>query len=227
MRPSESMRNISIEWLCQAAPHMHLFKHRWLGERFFHLPSDMIALQEILSEVKPRTVIHTGIAAGGGPVFLASILELLGGDSQVLAIDPAPRQEGLDAIANHTLAKRIQIIKAASTNESTATSISKKIEERPGPVVLVLDLVHTHEHVLRELELLGPLVTKGSYTVVLDTVMEYLPAEMFDGRPYGRGNNPATAVEAFLQNNESYEVDYSFEDRLLMTLAPGGFLKHR
>lgn len=221
------MRNISIEWLCQAAPHMHLFKHRWLGERFFHLPSDMIALQEILSEVKPRTVIHTGIAAGGGPVFLASILELLGGDSQVLAIDPAPRQEGLDAIANHTLAKRIQIIKAASTNESTATSISKKIEERPGPVVLVLDLVHTHEHVLRELELLGPLVTKGSYTVVLDTVMEYLPAEMFDGRPYGRGNNPATAVEAFLQNNESYEVDYSFEDRLLMTLAPGGFLKHR
>lgn len=221
------MRNISIEWLCQAAPHMHLFKHRWLGERFFHLPSDMIALQEILSEVKPRTVIHTGIAAGGGPVFLASILELLGGDSQVLAIDPAPRQEGLDAIANHTLAKRIQIIKAASTNESTATSISKKIEERPGPVVLVLDLVHTHEHVLRELELLGPLVTKGSYTVVLDTVMEYLPAEMFDGRPYGRGNNPATAVEAFLQNNESYEVDYSFEDRLLMTLAPGGFLKRR
>ena len=226
MRPSEQMRDINIEWLRQAAPHNHLFKHRWLGERFFHLPGDMIALQEILALVRPRLVVHTGIAAGGGPIFLASILELLGGDSKVLAIDPAPRREGLDAIANHPLARRIEIIEGASSDERTAAAVEAIARDR-APVVVVLDLIHTHEHVKRELELLGPLVTPGSYIVVLDTVMEHMPAEMFEGRPYGRGNNPATAVAAFLKEDERFEVDYTFEDRVLLTLAPGGFLKRR
>lgn len=227
MRPSEKMREISVEWLTQAAPHMHLFKHQWLGERFFHLPSDMVALQEILSSVRPQTVVHTGIAAGGGPIFLASILELLGGESQVLAIDPAPREEGLEAIENHALRKRIEIVTCSSTTAEAAQRVAKRVESHPGPVVLVLDLIHTQEHVLAELKNLAPFVSPGSYVVVLDTIMEYMPAEMFDGRPYGKGNNPATAVAAFMDEDSGFEVDHSIEDRLLMTLAPGGFLKRR
>jgi len=225
MRPSEQMREISVAWLTQAAQHMHLFKHEWLGERFFHLPSDMVALQEILSSVRPQTVVHTGIAAGGGPIFLASILELLGGDSKVLAIDPAPRDEGLAAIENHALRKRIEIVTCSSTSSEAAEIVASRVEKCPGPVVLVLDLTHTQEHVLGELTNLARFVSPGSYAVVLDTIMEYMPEEMFDGRPYGKGNNPATAVAAFLKEDTSFEVDHSIEDRLLMTLAPGGFLK--
>lgn len=227
MRPSEKMREISVEWLTQAAPHMHLFKHHWLGERFFHLPSDMVALQEILSSVRPQTVVHTGIAAGGGPIFLASILELLGGDSKVLAIDPSPRDEGLKAIENHALRKRIDVVTCPSTSPKAAEVVAQRIESSPGPVVLVLDLIHTHEHVLAELKNLTPFVSPDSYVVVLDTIMEYMPAEMFEGRPYGKGNNPATAVAGFLENDDKFEVDHSIEDRLLMTLAPGGFLRRR
>ncbi len=227
MRPSEEMLAISVEWLTQAARHRHLFKHEWLGERFFHLPSDMVALQEILNSVRPRTVVHTGIAAGGGPIFLASILELLGGDSKVLAIDPAPRDAGVRAIENHALGKRIEIMICSSTSSQASDSVAARVKDSPGPVVLILDLIHTQEHVLGELTKLTPFVSPGSYVIVLDTIMEYMPAKMFEGRPYGKGNNPATAVRQFLKADKSFEIDHSIEDRLLMTLAPGGFLKRR
>lgn len=226
MRPSEQMKAINLEWLQTAAPHGHLYRHRWLGERFFHLPGDMIALQEILATVRPRLVIHTGIAAGGGPVFLASILELLGGDGVVAAIDPALRPEGRAAIVEHRLASRIRVLEGSSIDPEIVAQVSAMAAERT-PVVVVLDLIHTQAHVERELELLGPLVTPGSYVVVLDTVMEDLPAEMFAGKPYGKGNNPGTAVRAFLARDERFEVDYAFEDRVLLTLAPGGFLRRR
>lgn len=226
MRPSEQMKSINLEWLRQAAPHGHLYRHRWLGERFFHLPGDMIALQEILALVRPRLVIHTGIAAGGGPIYLASILELLGGDGVVVAIDPAPRAEGREAIEGHRLASRIEIIEGSPVDPDVAARVAARAEAC-GPVVVVLDLIHTQAHVERELELYGPLVTPGSYVVVLDTVMEDLPAEMFAGKPYGKGNNPGTAVRAFLARDDRFEVDYTFEDRVLLTLAPGGFLRRR
>jgi cephalosporin hydroxylase len=226
MRPSEQMRAINLEWLRQAAPHHHLFKHRWLGERFFHLPGDMIALQEILTTVRPRLVVHTGIAAGGGPIFLASILELLGDDGMVAAIDPDVRPEGRDAITKHPLARRIAIIEGSSIDPEVIDQVRALAASR-GPVVVVLDLIHTHAHVKQELERLGELTTPGSYIVVLDTIMEDLPAEMFEGKPYGKGNNPGTAVRAFLAEDDRFEVDYGFEDRVLLTLAPGGFLKRR
>jgi cephalosporin hydroxylase len=226
MRPSEQMKAINLEWLQKAAPHGHLYRHRWLGERFFHLPGDMIALQEVVGLVRPRLVIHTGIAAGGGPIFMASILELLGGDGMVVAIDPALRPEGREAIVGHALARRIRILEGSSIEEQVIEEVRALAAER-APVVVVLDLVHTQAHVERELELYGPLVTPGSYVVVLDTIMEDLPAEMFADRPYGKGNNPGTAVRAFLQRDDRFEVDYSFEDRVLLTLAPGGFLRRR
>ncbi|MCX4240437.1 cephalosporin hydroxylase family protein [Paraliomyxa miuraensis] len=226
MRPSEQMKAINLEWLRQAAPHGHLYQHRWLGERFFHLPGDMIALQEILTTVRPRLVIHTGIAAGGGPIFLASILELCGGDGMVVAIDPALRPEGRKAITEHPLARRIEILEGSSIDPEIVAKVSTMAAER-SPVVVVLDLIHTQAHVEKELERLGPLATPGSYVVVLDTVMEDLPAEMFAGKPYGKGNNPGTAVRAFLQRDDRFEVDYAFEDRVLLTLAPGGFLRRR
>ena len=100
------MRAMNIAWLTAAAPLEHLYKHRWLGERFFHLPGDMIALQEILVSVKPGLVIHSGVAAGGGPVFLASILELIGGTSVVAAIDPKLRDEGRKACTEHAITGR-------------------------------------------------------------------------------------------------------------------------
>lgn len=223
-RPYEAMRAQNLRWLVEAAPTRHLYKHRWLGERFYHLPGDMIALQEVLALVRPRLVIHTGVAAGGGPIFLASVLSLLGGDGVVVAVDPKPRAEGLEAIRGHALAPRIRVIEGDPGDPAVASELRTMAEAR-GPVAAVFDLIHTHAHVTKELRTLGPLVSVGSYAVVLDTVMEDLPAEMFEGRPYGKGNNPGTAVRAFLAEDDRWEADPQFEDRVLLTLAPGGFLK--
>ncbi len=218
------MREQSLRWLVEAAPTKHLYQHRWLGERFYHLPGDLVALQEVLTLVRPRLVIHTGVAAGGGPIFLASILALLGGDGIVAAVDPRPRPEGLAAIRGHALAPRIRVIEGDPGDPAVVAGLHALAAER-SPVAVVLDLIHTHDHVTRELHALTPLVSDGSYAVVLDTVMEDLPAAMFEGRPYGKGNNPGTAVRAFLAGDPRWEADPQFEDRVLLTLAPGGFLR--
>jgi len=91
--------------------------------------------------------------------------------------------------------------------------------------MVVLDSNHTHEHVLHELELYAPLVTKGSYLVVMDTVVEQMPGDAFPDRPWGKGNNPMTAVREFLARTTRFEVDREIEDKLLLTVAPSGYLR--
>ena len=92
-------------------------------------------------------------------------------------------------------------------------------------ILVCLDSMHTHDHVLKELELYSPLVTKGSYLVVFDTIMEDMPTDFFPDRPWGKGNNPKTAVWEFLKNNKRFEIDKMIENKLLITVAPDGYLK--
>ncbi|WP_322069117.1 cephalosporin hydroxylase family protein [Paraburkholderia bannensis] len=223
-RISSRMRDVNIEWLTRAAEFDHLFHTRWLGERFFHLPGDMLAIQELIWQVRPRYIVQTGIAAGGGAVFSASMLELVGGEGHLIAIEPRLRAEVKQRLQSHRLAHRMTLIEGESCAPSTLDTVREQIGTQ-GPVLAILDLTHTHDHVLRELECYAPLVTPGSYAIVMDTIMEYLPESMFEGKPYGRGNNPATAAQAFLARDDRFEVDGDIEDRVLMTLSPGGFLK--
>lgn len=69
------------------------------------------------------------------------------------------------------------------------------------------------------------MVRAGSYVIVLDTVIEDLPADLYPDRPWGHGNNPKTAVREFLRGNERFEVDRELESRLLITTAPEGYLR--
>ncbi len=225
MRPAEQMRALSLEWIQQANQHRHLFRQEWLGERFFHLPGDVLALQQLFWQVQPEVAVLTGIAAGGGPIFAASMLDLLGGrDRRVIAIDPVVHDRVRARFAEHPHAKRITLIEGRTIDDGVFASVRDDVRGR-GPVLVVLDHDHTHAHVLRELELYSTLVTPGSYIVVLDTIMEDLPEDYFAGKPYGKGNNPGTALRAFMATNPPFEVDHDIEDRVLMTLAPGGFLR--
>lgn len=224
MRPAEKMRALSLAWIQAAAEHRHLFRQEWLGERFFHLPGDVVALQHLCWHARPRAIIATGIAAGGGPVFAASMLELLGGDGIVIAIDPIVPATVRTRLAEHPLGRRIEIVEGHTIAPATVARVTELVGDR-APVMAILDHDHTHQHVRAEMELYGPLVSVGSYMVVLDTIMEDLPEGHFEGKPYGKGNNPGTAVRAFLAEQDHFEVDREIEDRVLMTLAPGGFLR--
>ncbi|WP_454689254.1 cephalosporin hydroxylase family protein [Achromobacter aloeverae] len=221
---SARMRDINIEWLTRAAEFDHLFHTRWLGERFFHLPGDMLAIQELVWRVRPAYIVQTGVAAGGGVVFSASMLALATDKGQVIAVEPRLRPEVRERLQSHRLAQRMQLIEGESCAQATLDAVRERMTD-DGPVLVILDLTHTHDHVARELACYAGFVTPGSHVVVMDTIMEYLPEEMFHGKPYGRGNNPATAVRAFLADDDRFEVDGEIEDRVIMTLSPGGFLK--
>ena len=218
------MRDINIEWLSRAAEFDHLFNMRWMGERFFHLPGDMQAIQDIVWRTRPECIVQTGVAAGGGILFSASMLELLGEDGKVVAIEPRLRDTVKQTLQSHRLASRIVLLEGESCEENTLAQVRQHIQACQS-VIVVLDLTHTHQHVLRELQCYAPLATPGNYVVVMDTIMEYLPEPMFAGKPYGKGNNPATAVSEFLADNIGFQVDEEVEDRVIMTLSPGGFLK--
>jgi cephalosporin hydroxylase len=92
-------------------------------------------------------------------------------------------------------------------------------------ILVSLDSNHTHEHVLAELEAYAPLTNIGSYCVVFDTAIEAMPEELYSNRPWGQGNNPKTAVWEYLKSHPEFEIDKSIQHKLLITVAPDGYLR--
>jgi cephalosporin hydroxylase len=184
----------------------------------------MFAMQEIIWQVQPDLIIETGIAHGGSLIFYASMLELIGGDGCVLGIDIDIRPHNRIEIEKHRMFKRITMLQGSSVDEELVTRVYEFTKSRKK-VLVALDSNHTHEHVLRELKFYSPLVTKGSYLVVFDTIIEDMPEDFFPDKPWGRGNNPKTAVHEFLRTNKRFVIDKEIENKLLITVAPDGYLK--
>src|SRR5262245_52420851 len=176
----------------------YTYNFNWLGRPVIQFPQDLVAIQEILWQVKPALVVETGVAHGGSLVFHASILELLGGDREVIGVDIDIRAHNRVEIEKHPLAKRINLIQGSSTDEATVRQVRERIAGR-GPVVVILDSDHTHTHVARELELYSPLVNSDSYLIVMDTSIEFLPAGQVKDRTWGKGNKPMNAVNVVLK----------------------------
>ncbi len=220
----KSLRDASLQWIVNSSRHEYSYHFSWLGRPIIQYPQDIVALQEIIWQVKPDLVFETGIARGGSLIFSASLLELVGGDGLVLGVDVDIREQNLVEIKKHPLAKRIKMIQGSSVDEAVAQQVYEIARGRKQ-VLVVLDSNHTHDHVLKELELYSRLVTKGSYLVVFDTVVEDMPADFFTDRPWSKGNNPKTAVVEFLKTNRRFEIDREIESKLLITVAPGGYLK--
>ena len=211
------------DWFLHASNHGYSYHFSWLGLPIIQYPQDIIAMQEIIWEVKPDLIIETGIARGGSLVFYASMLELLG-RGMVLGVDVDIRAHNRKAIENHPMAKRITMYEGSSVEESMAARVRKYAKDY-NTVLVALDSNHTHAHVLRELDLYAPMVTKGSYCVVFDTVIEDMPARLFPDRPWGPGNNPKTAVLEYLKTTDRFVVDRDIPNKLLITVAPDGYLK--
>ncbi len=224
MSTSRSVISNTQEWICTTALFKYTYNFTWMGRPIIQFPQDIIAMQEIIWQVKPDLIIETGIAHGGSLIFYASMLELLGNDGRVIGIDVDIRQHNRVEIEKHPMFKRITLIEGSSIDQGTANQVRRLAQDRKT-VLVCLDSNHTHEHVLSELNLYSPLVTKGSYLVVFDTVVEDMPEGFFDNRPWSKGNNPKTAVWEFLKNNDRFEIDQEIPNKLLITVAPDGYLK--
>jgi cephalosporin hydroxylase len=223
------LHDLSNDWIREIARHKYAYNFRWLGRPIIQFPQDIIAIQEIIWSVRPELIIETGIAHGGSLIFSASILELnsvAGGPphAEVLGIDIDIRAHNRAAIQAHPLSKRISMIQGSSIDPTVIAEVRRRAHGKRA-VLVCLDSNHTHEHVLAELEAYAPLTTIGSYCVVLDTIIEDMPKDMFSNRPWGVGNNPKTAVREFLKSHPEFSPDRSIDSKLLITVAPEGYLK--
>ncbi len=221
---SSALREQSIAWIKDTAPFKYSYNFTWLGRPIIQFPQDMVAIQELIWSVRPRYILETGIAHGGSLIFHASLLEMIGGEGEVIGIDIDIRSHNRKAIEAHPMGKRIKMIQGSSIDPATVAQAASIIGES-GPVIVILDSNHTHDHVLAELLAYNRLVQAGSYLIVLDTVVEDMPVDMFPGRPWGKGNNPRTAVNAFLKETNRFQVDRDIEGKLLISVGLGGYLK--
>lgn len=198
------------------------YNFSWMGRPIIQYPQDMIAMQELIWEIKPDLIIETGIAHGGSLIYYASIMELIG-KGEVLGIDIDIREHNRKEIEAHPMAKRIKMIQGSAIDQNIVNQVAKHAEGK-NTVMVCLDSNHTHGHVLAELQMYAGFTTVGSYCVVFDTIVEDLPKGMYD-RPWDVGNNPKTAVFEFMETNSNFIIDKHIDNKLLISVAPDGYLK--
>lgn len=224
MSQDEELKRKSLDWMLHADKYKYTYNYSWLGRPIIKYPNDIVFTQEIIWDVKPDLIIETGIAHGGSIIFSASMLELIGGDGQVVAVDIDIREHNRKEIEKHPMYKRITMFKGSSISEALVNKI-REIAKTKKRVMVFLDSNHTHEHVLKELELYAPLVSVGSYIILPDTFIEYFPKGYFSDRPWDVGNNPMTAIKEFLSKNDNFIIDKEREKKLMITEGLNGYLK--
>jgi len=221
---SAKLKSATDKFILESIDSEYSYNFSWMGRPIIQYPQDIIAMQELIWDIKPDLIIETGIAHGGSLIFSASMLELLGGNGHVLGIDIDIREHNKIEIEKHPMAKRISMIQGSSIDAGTIAQVEKfaKGKER---ILVCLDSNHTHAHVLQELELYSPFVSLNSYLVVFDTIVEDWPKGTVKNRPWDKGDNPKTAVWEFLKMHKEFEIDKSIQNKLLITVAPDGYLK--
>ena len=213
------------EWFLAANKKEYSYHFSWMGRPVIQYPQDMVAMQEIMWEVKPDLIIETGIARGGSLIMYASYMEMMGIEGgHVLGIDIDIRDHNRLEIENHPMSKRISMIEGSSIDEYTIEEVLK-FSKTFKKILVVLDSNHTHEHVSKELELYSGLVSVGSYCVVFDTIVEDMPENSFPDRPWDKGDNPKTAVWEFIEKCDNFIIDKNIQNKILITVAPDGYLK--
>lgn len=215
------------------------YNFNWLGRPIIQYPQDMVALQEIIWEVKPDLIIETGIAHGGSLILSASLLTMLDycdavatgemidpqrPERKVIGIDIDIREHNRKAIEQHPMANRIEMVQGSSIAPEIIQQV-KELAQGYQKVLVCLDSNHTHEHVLAELEAYAPMVSVDSYCIVYDGVVEDVPAELSGDRPWGPGDNPKTATWTFLEKHKEFTIDKAVQNKVLITVAPDGYLK--
>jgi cephalosporin hydroxylase len=224
MSQDKQLQSKALEVLVEADHHRWIHQSNWMGEPLLNLPQDMFAIQDIIWRTRPEFIIEVGVAWGGGMLFEATLLEILGG-KKVIGIDIFIPDDLRQRLASHDkLSERIELIEGSSTSSDTLSKVTDLLNGS-RKVLVILDSYHTHEHVLNELRAYAPFIEKGQYLICGDTVVERIPEQVHRNRPWGPGNNPATAVTEFLSETKRFVVDEKIDQRLLLSCHPGGYLQ--
>lgn len=226
---NETLQTAARGFIAASIAPKYSYNFAWLGRPIIQYPQDIVAMQELIWSLQPDLIVETGIAHGGSLIFSASMLELnaaCGGPAaaHVIGIDIDIRAHNRDAILAHPMSRRISMIEGSSIAPPIVAQVRARAQGKKS-VLVCLDSNHSHAHVLAELQAYAPLTSVGSYCVVFDTVIEDLPASLSGERPWGPGNNPKTAVWAYLKEHPEFEVDADVDAKLLISVAPSGYLR--
>jgi cephalosporin hydroxylase len=233
-----AFKELTARWIFEASKRRYTYNFTWLGRPIIQFPQDIQIVQELIWSIRPDLIVETGIAHGGSLILSASMLALLdisdaiaSGNSfdparserKVVGVDIDIRAHNRVAIDAHPMRSRIEMFEGSSIDPEIVAKVNRHAEGKQRVLVL-LDSLHTHDHVLAELRAYAPLVSVGSYCVVFDTIIENFPPGFFLDSPWDVGNNPKTAVAEFLRSDDRFEVDQAIDDRLAISYSPGGFL---
>lgn len=224
MAADAALREATQSWFETSYRHEYSYHFKWMGLPIIQYPQDVVAVQELVWDLKPDAIIETGIARGGSLIFYASLFEMMGTNGKVVGIDIDIRQPNRRAIEEHPMSKRIEMIEGSSVEDDVIAQVAASVDGRDS-VLVILDSNHTHDHVLAELQLYSQFVTANNYLIVFDTIVELMPEDTYPDRPWGRGDNPMSAVQEFLAAHPEFEVDSTITDKLMITAAPGGYLR--
>ena len=231
--------DIAQNFMLASAVKQYSYNFSWQDRPIIQYPQDIVAMQELIWKIRPDLIIETGIAHGGSLIFSASMLALLDlvdaieskttlnpeySNRKVLGLDIDIRSHNRAAIEAHPMASRIEMIEGSSIDPQIIKQVHA-IAGNYSRVLVCMDSNHTHDHVLAELNAYAPLTSVGSYCVVFDTIVEDFPKSLYMDRPWGPGDNPKTAVWEYLKSNSDFEIDISIQNKLLITVAPDGYLK--
>jgi cephalosporin hydroxylase len=235
----KTLNELSHQWIFHSMQQKYLYNFDWLGRPIIQYPEDMVAVQELVWTVRPSLIIETGIAHGGSLILSASMLALLDycdavesgsvldpkkSSRRVIGIDIDIRSHNRQAIEEHPLAHMISMVEGSSVEKSTVDKV-RALAAGHERVMVFLDSNHTHDHVLQELRDYGTMTSVGSYCVVFDTFVEDMPPKYFSDRPWDKGNSPKTAVHEFVAEDDRFSIDRAIDQKLLITVAPSGYLK--
>lgn len=235
------LADATLAWMTRANGYNYSYHFEWFGRPIIQYPQDIVAMQELIWQVRPDVIVETGIAHGGSLCFSASMLAMLDycdalaagatldpsrPGRKVIGLDIDIREHNRQALQDHPLCNRMVLLEGSSIDPQVVGQVRELVADC-RKVLLCLDSCHTHEHVLGELEAYAPLVTPDSYCVVFDTIVEDFPAGTFPDRPWEKGANPKTAVWEFLRSHPEFEIDRDLQNKLLVTVAPDGYLRRK
>ena len=224
---SDSLRKQAVELTITSDEFKYGYQWEWCGVPIIRHPDDIVLQQEIMWATKPAKVIEAGVARGGSVVLSSSLLDLVSKEGVVLGLDIQILPHTFEALDLWTSSGKIILQECDTSTETAAKIVEEFIGNESSPVLLILDSNHTHDHVLAELLTLTPFLPHGSVVMVADTIIEEMPSGHYPDRPWGKGDNPLTAVNEFLMLNPNFARDESWSRRSLMgEFRDGILLKH-
>jgi cephalosporin hydroxylase len=219
----EGYDRVAELWTKATVHNKLMYEPSWLGIPIIQYPGDIMMMQELIWKVRPDVIVETGFAHGGSAIFYSSMLELLG-RGKVISVEIEIRKYNEVAVNGHPMSKRMEQVVGSSIDPDVVLQVKDLIGE--GRKVLVtLDSNHSHDHVLRELELYSPLVSDDSYIVAMDGLQRYVH-DIPRGKPEWRQDNPHTALHDFIEKNPEWGIDPHY-NRLKITSNPDAFLRRK